>query len=101
MYDSGSAIGATSDGKLPNITGSVDLTGQGNTTTPRFNANDAVGSALYNNESITVGRYHTDSGSGAGYNRIKIDASRSSSVYMNEQTSVVPANVNCFWCIKF
>lgn len=79
-------VGSYVEAGLPNITGSVDLTGQGNTTTPRFNANDVADSALYNNVSITAGRYHTDSSSGGGYNRIEIDASRSNSIYGNSDT---------------
>lgn len=77
---------------LPNITGNVDLTGESNTTTPRFNSNDIAGSALYNNVSITSGMYHTDSASGSGYNRIEIDASRSNSIYGNS-TTVQPNTV--------
>lgn len=76
---------------VPNITGRVDLTGQSNTTTPRFNSTNIAGSALYNSVSITAGKYHTDSASGAGYNRIEIDASRSSSVYGNSNTVQPPA----------
>lgn len=86
---------------VPNITGYVELTGQSNTTTPRFNATDVSGSALYNNESITAGKYHTDSGSGAGYNKIRIDASRANGVYNDNATYVRPAGVGTNFCIKY
>ena len=75
----------------PNITGVMNLTGISNSTTPRFNSNNTAGSALYNTESIDVGKYHTDSSNGNGYNRIRLDASRSSSVYGNSDTVQPPA----------
>jgi hypothetical protein len=79
-------VGGYVDAGLPNITGSVNLTGSGVTTTTLFNANDVADSALYNNVSITAGRYHNDSNTGSGYNRIEIDASRSSSIYKDGAT---------------
>ena len=84
-------VGGYVEPELPNITGSVNLTGSGVTTTPLFNANDVADSALYNNVSITAGRYRNDNNTGSGYNRIEIDASRSSSIYKDGATVQPPA----------
>jgi len=93
-------VGDTYDEGLPNITGSIDLTGMGTATTPLFNPNDVTNSALYNNEAITAGRYHTDSASNSGYNRIKFDASRVNSIYGNSST-VRPRCIVVKFIIKY
>lgn len=76
---------------VPNITGVIDLTGMGTSTAPVFNPNDTASSALYNNEVIETGKYHTDSASNSGYNRIRFDASRANSIYGNDTTVQPPA----------
>ena len=82
---------------LPNITGSIDLTGMSDHTTSTYNSNNVATSALYNNESITAGKYHTDSASASGYNRIRLNASRSNSIYGNSTTVQPPAYVVNVW----
>ena len=53
-------------------------------------------------ESITAGKYHTDSSTGSGYNRIRFDASRSSAVYDSNNTGqVFPANRKMYQIIKY
>ena len=87
VYDSGSAIGATSDGKLPNITGGFRW----------CNGQDgwgAFGTGAFGG-SYGQGSWHGD------WHGTDFDASRSSAVYTDGQISVVPANVKCFWCIKY
>lgn len=83
-------VGDYVEAGLPNIAGVIDLTGMGTSTAPVFNPNNTASSALYNNEVIETGKYHTDSASNNGYNRIRFDASRSNSIYGNSTTVQPP-----------
>lgn len=91
VYDSGSAIGATSDGKLPNITGEFYV--DGNNGPSNFSGAFSAGSGIYS--------YRNRNSDHATLAKIQFNANNVSAVYNDGQTSVVPANVNCFWCIKY
>lgn len=91
VYDSGSAIGATSDGKVPNITGGFYV--DGNNGPSSFSGAFSAGSGIYS--------YRNSNSNHATIATIQFNANNVSAVYADGQTSVVPANVNCFWCIKF
>ena len=98
----GGTLGASSNGALPNITGSVVLS-----TGCVLNADDSsgmTGDGAFTTHSVTV-PWRTVS---AGVSTITntpigavFDAAKSSSLYKNNQTTVVPANVRVNYIIKY
>lgn len=96
LYDSAATIGDATNGKAPNITGVLT----------HWNAQSDGHSLLqtngcfYNYNINTLykvsvnGTTRTDAETG-------LDASRSSAVYDNNATGIVPAGVYMLWCIKY
>ena len=83
-------LGTVTNGKLPNITGTFNPDG--------YYANQNLSGCFYN-----TGRTNRAKGTGTdqtGY-IFAIDAYRSSAVYTDGQTTVVPAGVNMRWVIKY
>ena len=96
VYDSGSSIGITSNGKLPNITGGIDISTAGYKTGTIYPSGSLQSRGTEGNVALPQ-----SGGRGTRAFGIALNAALSSAVYTDGQTSVVPANINCFWCIKF
>lgn len=89
-YNSSAALGTTTNGKAPNISGDFQQ-----------NLNDRTGQptgCCYT--SATSSRRRCAGENGTGYHMI-IDASLSSSIYDSTATKITPAGVNTLICIKF
>ena len=88
---SGSYIGKTSDGVLPNITGSIGSA----------ESHNGVSGAFYNGSNRSGLFHRANQGTAADIN---FSASRSSSIYGSgwfDGTRVVPASVGMNYCIKY
>ena len=85
IYDSSAALGANTNGKAPNITGTTSYRSYG-----------ATGAFMDGATRYTV-RWWTDGTESC----TAFDASRCSSVYDNNATKITPAGVNTLICIKF
>lgn len=91
LYDSTATLGATTNGKAPNIKGEI--------------SNWANYGAAYN-ESALYGGSRTNWGALSGSsqqhdNNMFFDASRYNSVYDDNATGIIPAGVYMLWCIKY
>lgn len=86
-YDSSAALGTSTNGKAPNITGWIF---------PYSSMGGDVGGAF----GISGGNNTASRGSGGGW-QYSFDASRCSSVYDNNATKITTAGINTLICIKY
>lgn len=88
----GGYIGTYTNGQLPNITGSFATAFIGN-------QNTGVYSGAFYSTKYNPGQGAASNGSWSGY--YNLDASRSSSIYMNNETGVVPRSLTVKFIIKY
>lgn len=86
-YDSSAALGTSTNGKAPNITGWIY---------PYSSMGGDVGGAF----GVSGGNNTASRGSGVGW-QYSFDASRCSSVYDTNATKITTAGINTLICIKF
>ena len=91
LYDSGATLGATTNGKAPNIKGEIHTWANYEAVYPE--------SALYSGSRTNWGA--SSGSSNPKNNNMFFDASRYNAVYSDAATGIIPAGVYTLWCIKY
>lgn len=99
---SGGYIGKTTPGVLPNITGYTSLSSNGSNN--YLGGFVMTGGSLYGTSEVSSGSGQGGGGNHTNGKRLRIDASRSSSIYgfgWFDGDRVVPASIGALFVIKY